>query len=152
MGSEGDHAALELLDPEQCGHWPGQSSCLQFYTWASASPQGMEVLVSSTSWMYLEVWLLPQSSVPSQSSTFLDRAGAPGLYMEVLTLSASPHGMGVLTLSASWTQLEVELMACIASSPQGEELLSSPGVAGNKKLEALLFLEGEDPPRVLRWT
>lgn len=55
---------------------------------------------------------------------------------------------GTLMLSASWTQLQVGLMACTASSPQGKELLSSPGVAGEKKSEALLFLEGEHPPHV----
>lgn len=112
----------------------------------------MEVLVFSTSWVYVEVWLLPLSSVPTQSRSFLDRAGVVGLDMGVLTLFASPRGMGVLTLPVSWTQLEVGLMACTSSSPQGRELLFFPGVARNKRLETLLFLEGEHPPRVYRWS
>lgn len=85
VGSEGGQAALELPDPEQCELWPGQSPCLQFYTWASASSKVMEVLTSSTSWMYLEVWLLPRSSVPAQSRSFLDRSGAADLDLGVLT-------------------------------------------------------------------
>lgn len=85
------------------------------------------MLVFSTSWVYVEVWLLPLSSVPTQSRSFLDRAGVVGLDMGVLTLFASPRGMGVLTLPVSWTQLEVGLMACTSSSPQGRELLFFPG-------------------------
>jgi len=60
--------------------------------------------------------------------------------------------MGILMLFVSWTKLKVGLMACTASYPQDKELLSSPGVAGNKRFEALLFLEGEHPPYVLKWT